>query len=248
MKGNASPATRLLATLAGFPAWAGVAVMLAACHSASPPQLTGSQGGLLPGMVAPETVRPKTAPQGYTGTTDQVLPDGHVLRRAVYNGMVISQTWLSSVGIPERQIFYQGGSAPAAEIEFGPDGQPVRQTTFFPGTDRPMRVDEYADGNRVIRFTEYWPNGQPRILSEADVSTPAGVVNRIQEWYENGRQKSLVQQAIERDTSGQAIGTTLQGRQTQWDQNGVVTADADYDHDVLKHDYLVEAKKYAPEP
>jgi antitoxin component YwqK of YwqJK toxin-antitoxin module len=130
-------------------------------------------------------------------------------------------------------------------MEYGPDGQPARQTTFFPGSNQPKRVDEYVNGSRVIRFTEYWPNGRPRILSEADVSTPAGVVNRVQQWYENGRPKSLVQKTIERDDTGRAVGDALQGRQTEWNEEGVVVADAEYDHDRLKRDYLVEATKYA---
>jgi antitoxin component YwqK of YwqJK toxin-antitoxin module len=246
MNSLGGPATRLIASMAAVAVLLGLLVSLAACQAPSPPQLTGHQGGLLPGMVLPESPKPKPAPLGYTGTIDQVLPDGHVLRREIYNGMVISQTWLTSLGRPERQVFYQGGSSPIAETDFGPDGQPIQQITFFPGSNQPMRIEEYADGNRVTRFTEYWSNGRPRIFSEADVSTPAGVVNRIQSWYENGRPKSLVQKTIERDETGRAVGESLQGRQTEWNEDGVVVADAEYDHDTLKHDYLVEAKKYAP--
>jgi hypothetical protein len=243
MKQTGDTATRPIAIPARFSVWLSIVLGFAACHSASPPQLTGSQGGLLPGMVLPTPDQPKSvATQGYTGATDQVLPDGHILRRQIYNGMVISQTWLSSLGQPERQIFYQGGAIPAAEIEFGPDGLPTRQTTLFLGTNQPSRVDEYAGDNRVIRFTEYWSNGRPRILSEADVSTPDGVVNRVQAWYANGRPKSLVQEAVQRDGSGQAVGETLQGRQTQWNEEGVIVADAEYDHGTLNQDYLVEAK------
>ena len=205
MKRTGDTAAPHIASPAALPVWLSLLLWLTACHT-SPPQLTGNQGGLLPGMVLPQPVKPKsTAPQGYTGTTDQVLPDGHVLRREIYNGMVISQTWLSSLGRPERQIFYQGGTVPAAETDFGPDGQPVQQTTFFSGSSQPMRVDEFTDGNRVTRFTVYWSSGRPRILSEADISTPAGLVNRVQTWYENGRPKSLVEKGVERDDSGRAV-------------------------------------------
>jgi len=246
MKHAADQALRPIANLAGNTVWIGVLLVLGACQSPTPPQLTGHQGGLLPGMVLPEPTKPKTSIQGYTGVNDQVLPDGHILRRQIYNGLIISQTWFTSLGQPERQIFYEGGKIAAAEIEFGPDGQPARQTTFFPGTTQPMRVDEYAGGSRVIRFTEYWANGHPRIMSEADISTSAGVVNRVQQWYEDGRPKSLVQKGIQRDETGRSVGEYLQGRQTQWDKDGAIVADADYDHDTLKHDYLVEAKKYPP--
>jgi hypothetical protein len=246
MKQIGHKALRQIASQGGCPVWLGLFLLLMGCGTASPPQLTGHQGGLLPGMVLPESTKPKPAPVGFTGTNDQVLPDGQVLRREMYNGLVISLTWMTSLGRPERQVFYEGGSTPVALTEFGPNGQPSRQTTFFPGSNQPKRVDEYADNSRVIRFTEYWPNGRPRILSEADVSTVAGVVNRVQQWYENGRPKSLVQKTIERDETGREVGDALQGRQTEWNEDGVVVADADYDHDQLKHDYLVEATHYAP--
>jgi len=246
MQRTGDKALRRIAILVGLPVWLGLLFPLAACQSDSPPQLTGHQGGLLPGMVLPEQAKPKPAPQGYTGTNDQVLPDGQILRREIFNGQIVSQTWLTSLGRPERQVFYRSGKEPEAEMDFGPDGQPVQQTTFFPGTTQPMRVDEYADGNRVKRFTVYWPNGHRRILSEADVSTPAGVVNRVQQWYENGRPKSLVQKTIERDETGRSVGEALQGRQTEWSADGTVLADSEYDHDRLRHDYLVEAKTYAP--
>jgi len=222
-------------------------LMLAACHSQPPtqPQLTGHHGGLLPGMVLPPPATPpkSNTPAGYTGLQDQVLPDGHVLRSELFQGVVVSQTWYSSLRLPEKMVVYENGDSPKEMYEYGSDGKPVRHTVLYSGTRQPLRIEVLAGGGaRVQYFITFWPNGNYHIVSEADAPGADGPVNRVREWYANGNQKLLKQTILIHDHEGQVAGELLQDHQMEWDETGHLVNDQVFDHGRMLHDYLAEAK------
>jgi hypothetical protein len=222
-------------------------VLVSADSAAETGTLTGNHGGLLPGLVAPAAVTPASGsgPSGLVRYQDQAQPDGTILRTEWMAGVLYSQTWYTRQAVPVRAIYFQDGTVPVGLKEFGPDGKLTRVTEYYPGTSQPERVEEYADGYKVARFTTYWPNGVANIVSEADVITPAGPVNRVRQWYEDGQPKSLAQHMVVQAQDG-SLYTVLQGRQMEWDDHGVVVADSEFDHDVMMVNYL--AKKPAGSP
>ena len=245
--------------------WAG-ALLLAGCGTRplTVPQLTGNQGGLLPGMVTHDWQQPAKpneqpemvvadkntpaqpgAPIGYSGINQQVLPDGHIVAREFVNGQLLSQTWFSSLRLPERAVYYINGVLVGGVAEFGPDGKITKETFYYVGSKQPERIEEFAGGSKVARFTTYWPNGNLHIISDTDLPTSAGPINRVQEWYENGKPKSDSRIHVERDAKGLVIQEEKQGRQTAWDENGYVILDLEYDHDTAVYDYMTK-KKISP--
>ena len=225
------------------PAALAAALLCAGCSSAPPKQalLTGHHGGMLPGMVLPEsaTATKLDHPPGYTGYQNQVLPDGHILQSELFDGVVVQQTWFSSVGLPERMVVYEAGAVPKELNEYGPDGKLQRHTLLFSGTRQPERIEVYAaGGTRIANFTTFWPNGNRHILSESDVPGPNGPMNRVREWYADGNQKLLKQTAVIRDFSGVAVSELLQDRQTEWDENGRVLYDEMFDNGRLVGNYV----------
>jgi hypothetical protein len=243
MRATRRAGDRRIGIKAALPALMGV-LLLAGCHSGNAPLplLTGHQGGLLPGMILPETAPPvkSTAADGFSGVQDQILPDGQILRHEYIAGVILSETWFSSLRQPERSVIYMDGKIPVEISEYGTNGKLLRHTVFFPGTPQPQRYEEYSDGQHISRFSTFWPNGNLRIISEADVVTSSGLVNRVREWYANGYPKSLIQTYIIRDTAGTAIDQQLHGEQTTWDDFGRVTSDQIFDHGRLAHDLVVE--------
>jgi hypothetical protein len=218
------------------------ALLCSGCSSAPPKQalLTGHHGGLLPGMILPEsaTATKLDHPPGYTGYQNQVLPDGHILQSELFDGLVVQQTWFSSVGLPEKMVVYEAGTVPKELYEYGPDGKLQRHTLLFSGTQQPERIEVYAaGGTRIAYFMTYWPNGNRHIVSEADVPGPNGPINRVQEWYADGHQKLLKQTVVIRDFSGVAVNELLQDRQTEWDDNGQVVYDQMFNNGRLVGDY-----------
>ncbi len=226
---------------------------LSGCSSSSSSlaQVTGSQGGMLPGMTLPKPSQSKTATApGFSGVVPQVLPNGRIVANEYLNGQLLSQTWFSSLRLPEKAIYYINGTMIGGVAEFGPDGKMTRRTYYFLGSEQPERVEDYAGGTQIVRFTTFWQNGNKRIYSEANVvpttglnnPADAGLVNRAQEWYANGRPKLLSQIHIERDARGQPTYQEKQGRQTTWDEDGYRTSDMEYDHDRWIYDYLAQKK------
>jgi hypothetical protein len=223
------------------------ALLLAGCGNPQLPLLTGNQGGLLPGMILPETPPPaNSAATGYSGVRDQILPDGRILHQEFLLGTIISETWFSSLRLPERTIVYLNGNIPVELSEYGPDGKLQRHTLFYPGTKQPQRFEEYVDGQHIVRFTTFWPKGNLHIISEEGVPTPHGLVNRVREWYANGYQKMLAQTSFIRDAGGNAVGRELQDEQINWDDQGHVTLDQIFDQGRLLHDVLVDKETAAP--
>ncbi|MGA2053478.1 MAG: hypothetical protein ABSH19_09215 [Opitutales bacterium] len=208
---------------------------LAGCHPAPRATLTGSEGGLLPGMEppGPELTSAQAAklnsPPSITQTTQVQLPDGGVRIDRTIGGVLYSQAWYNSAGVPQRSVIYADGHVPMRYFEYGDNGQIRRATTWYPGTTQAQRVEDYNEDGIFTTLTEYWPNGRKRILSERNVETPTGTVWRVQEWYENGLRKSVSQ----RDDDG-----LPEGRQTTWNADGTVVSDGDYYHGVLQTDYL----------
>jgi len=218
------------AALAG--AWA-----LAGCQSPTPmAKLTGTHGGMLPGMAPPGSTLTSAqaaklnAPQSISQATEVRLPDGGVRIDQTLGGVLYSQAWYNSAGAPQRSVIYADGHVPLRYYEYAGDGHVQRATTWYPGTSQPQRVEEYDEqGKNWTQFTDYWPNGKKRLMSEANVATPFGPVLRVQEWYDNGLPKSLTQT----DADGRP-----EGRQTQWDATGVRVSDISYRAGVMEEDYL----------
>ena len=205
------------------------------CSSAPPkqPLLTGHHGGLLPGMILPEsaTATKLDHPPGYTGYQIQALPDGHILQTEFFDGLVVQQTWFSAVGLPEKMVVYEAGTVPKELYEYGADGKLQRHTLLYSGTQQPERIEVYAAaGARIAYFMTYWPNGNRHIVSESDVPGPPGPLNRVQEWYADGNPKLLKQTVVIRDFSGVAVSELLQDRQTEWDESGRVLYDQMFDN------------------
>jgi hypothetical protein len=215
-------------------ALAGV-LALAGCASTPMARVTGTHGGMLPGMAPPGATLTSAqaaklnAPQTLGQTTGVRLPDGGMRVDQTIGGALYSQAWYDKAGVEQHAVFYGPGNVPVSYYEFGPDGQLQRVTTWYAGTMQAQRVEEYDDQGKVTQFTEYWPNGKKRLTSEADVETPYGPVWRVEEWYDNGLPKSLTQ----RNEDG-----LLEGRQTQWDATGVVTSDIRYHAGAMQEDYL----------
>jgi len=225
------------------------ALLLSGCGSNSRlPLLTGNQGGLLPGMVLPQTPPPgkSTAAPGYSGLQDQILPDGQILRREFIAGVIISETWFSSLRLPERTVVYQKGGLPAEVSEYGADGKLLRHTVYFQDSKQPLRYEEYVNGSQVVRFITFWPNGNLHIISEEGVPTPAGPVNRVREWFPNGYQKQLSQTNRIRDEAGTPVSQELQDEQITWDDHGRVLSDQIFSQGRLLRDVL--ADKIQPNP
>jgi hypothetical protein len=193
---------------------------------------------LLPGMTAPVDNSNAKKPPGYTGEVQQVLPDGNILVREFVNGQRVSETWFSSLRLPLRAVYYVNDTIVGGTAKFGPDGKMTQRTYYYLGTTQPQRVEEYSDGEHVSKFTTYWQNGNLAMVSENDVPTPTGRINRVREWYPNGEPKSLTQVTVERDSQGQIINEEKQGRQTTWNQAGFVTYDMDYNSGVPVYDHL----------
>jgi len=209
---------------------------LAGCQSTPMAKVTGSHGGMLPGMEPPGATLTSAeaaklnAPQSISQATQVRMPDGSVRIDQTLGGVLYSQAWYSSTGMPMRSVIYADGRVPLRYYEYGDDGHVQRVTTWFPGTTQAQRVEEYDEqGQNVTAFTEYWPNGKKRITSESNVETPYGPVRRVEEWYDNGLPKSLMQ----RNEDG-----LLEGRQTQWDATGVVTSDIRYHRGAMQEDNL----------
>ncbi len=224
------------------------ALLLTGCGNTPLPLLTGNQGGLLPGMILPQAAPPakSTVATGYTGLQDQILPDGQILRREYLMGLIVSETWFSSLRLPVRRVAYQEGQIPAEIFEYGADGKLLRHTLFYPGSRQPQRYEEYSDGQHIVLFSTFWPNGNLHIISEADVATPGGLVNRVREWYADGYPKTLSQNFILKDEAGHAVAQQLQGEQTTWDDQGQITSDQIFDHGRLVRDLLVERNTASP--
>jgi len=187
-----------------------------------------------------------STPPGYTGTIMQVLPDGRILVRELVNGQRLTETWKSSLDITERKVLFVNDNVVGGIDEFGPDGKCTKRTTFYLGTTQPEKVEEYLDGIHVAKSTTYWQNGNLRMISETDLPTPAGPVNRIQEWYPNGEPKSLSQIHVERDERRQIVVQEKQGRQTVWNEAGYPIFDQEFDHDHPVRDYLGRKKTGTP--
>jgi antitoxin component YwqK of YwqJK toxin-antitoxin module len=237
-------------------AWGAGALLLAGCHMPSDTsQVTGSHGGLLPGMSVPKPVPAQSPnPPGYTGIVQQVQPNGRQVANEYLNGQLLSETWYSSLRLPEKIIYYVDGTIVAGVAEFGPDGKMTRRTYYYVGSPQVERVEEFANGTTVARFTTYWPNGNKRIFSETDVAPTTGLdtaangdsVNRVQEWYANGRPKSLTQIHVGRDARGQIAYQEKQGRQTTWNEDGYRLTDMEFDHDRWVYDYLADKRSATP--
>lgn len=234
-----------------------VAILLTSCSTQKDTfaQVTGSHGGLLPGMSVPKPPPPKsTTPPKYSGIVQQVQPNGQIVANEYLNGQLLSQTWFSSLHLPEKVINYIDGQLVGGITEFGPDGKVTTRTYYYVGTTQPERIEDFSGGEKIVRFTTYWPNGNKRIVSETDVaptigmaiSSDSGLVNRIQEWYVNGRPKSLVQIHVERDKQGQVLYEEKQGRQTVWNEAGYRDSDLEYDHGRWVYDYLAQKKNTPP--
>jgi antitoxin component YwqK of YwqJK toxin-antitoxin module len=218
-------------------------LLLGGCRSNTPlPLLTGNQGGLLPGMILPQTNPPakSTAAPGFTGVQNQILPDGQILRRDFYAGVILSETWFSSLRLPERSIIYQDGTTVAEVSEYDAGGKLARHTLYYPGTRQPLRYEEYTDGQHIVRFSTFWSNGNLHIISEVGVPTPNGPVNRVREWYSNGYPKSLTQTFVILDDSGVAVRQELHDEQTTWDEQGHVLSDQFFEHGRLVRDVLAD--------
>jgi hypothetical protein len=221
----------------GWMIWLAGAGLLAGCHS-QPPMLTGSEGGMLPGMERPGSTLTSAqaaklnAPINMVKTTDERLPDGRIHRVQMLGGVLFSEAWYSSTGVAQRIVYYGEGGVPLSVYEYTPDGRISRMTTVYPGTRQVQRLDEYNEDGNVVRFAEYWPSGRPRIISEAQVETPLGPVWRVREWYENGQAKSVTTRNAD---------NRLQGRETTWNAAGEVTSDADYEAGTLTVDYMKKA-------
>jgi hypothetical protein len=220
------------------------AFLLSGCSSNSSqlPLLTGHQGGLLPGMVLPQAAPPakSTAAPGFSGVQDQILPDGQILRHEYIAGTIISDTWFSSLRLPERSVLYADGKIPVEVSEYDTNGKLLHHTVYYPGTAQPQRYEEYVNGTHIARFYTFWPNGNLRIISEENVTTPYGLVNRVREWFANGYPQSLVETYIIRDEAGTPVGQQLHGEQSTWDDLGRVLSDQVFDHNRLVHDLLAE--------
>ncbi len=220
----------------------GLALLCAGCSLApdKQPLLTGHHGGLLPGMILPEsaTAAKPDRPPGYTGIQNEVQPDGRILQREFFEGQFVRQTWFSSVGLPEETVIYEAGAVPKELLEYGPDGKLQRHTLLYSGTQQPERIEVYAaGGTRITYFLTYWPNGNRHIVSESDVPGKDGPLNRVQEWYDNGLQKMLKQTLVVRDYGGVIVGELLHDRQTGWDENGRILYDQMFNNGKLMGDY-----------
>jgi antitoxin component YwqK of YwqJK toxin-antitoxin module len=208
---------------------------LAGCQPTPMAKVTGSEGGMLPGMERPDSTLTSAqaaklnAPQNISQATEVRLPDGGVRVDQTIGGVLYSQAWYNSGGVPQHSVIYADGHIPQRYFDYTEDGRMKSATTWYPGTAQPQRVEEYNDEGNVASFTEYWPNGKRRIVSESDVETPAGPAWRVQEWYENGLKESVAQH----DADG-----LLEGRQTAWDKSGNTVFDASYSRGVLQTDYL----------
>ncbi|HVU36731.1 MAG TPA: hypothetical protein VHC95_00205 [Opitutales bacterium] len=221
----------------------GALLLLAGCGSTKDPlpQVTGNHGGLLPGMTLPPAPKSTSlAKPGYSGVINQVQPDGRILASEYINGQLLSQTWFTSLRVPQKALYYISGGIVGGMSEFGPDGKLAKRTYYFVGTSQPERVDEY-DGGQVARFTTYWPNGNKRIFSDWD-NSPAGPVSRVQEWYVNGYPKSLLQVLVQRNARGEVVEQEKQGRQTEWNDAGYRISDLEFDHDLPVFDYIANKK------
>ena len=213
------------------------ASMLAGCQTTPMAKVTGTHGGMLPGMappgaaLTPAQAAKLNAPQSIAQATQVRLPDGGVRIDQTLGGVLYSQAWYSSAGAPLRSVIYADGRVPMRLYEYTSDGRMQRATTLYPNTSQAQRVEEYNEMGDTTKFTEYWPNGSKRVVSEANVETPAGPVWRVQEWYDNGLPKSLTQ----RDTDGK-----LEGRQTRWDTAGAVVSDIGYHAGVMQQDYMLK--------
>ncbi len=216
------------------------ALLLAGCGSTSPtlPQLTGNQGGLLPGMTAPRDDSAKAETPGYSGLTQQILPDGHILVREYVNGQRLSETTFSSLRLPLSAVYYINDGIVAGTAQYGPDGKMTQRTYFYLGSKKPQRVEEYSDGVNVSKSTDYWPNGNLSSMIEKDIPTAGGPITRLQEWYPNGEPKTLTQVSVERNAQGQIINELRQGRQTTWNEAGIATQDMEYKNDAPVYDYM----------
>jgi len=220
-----------------LPGLAGATLMLAGCQSTPMAEVSGTHGGMLPGMPKPGATLTSAqaaklnAPQNLMQTTQERLPDGGMHYVQHMGGALYAEAWYDAAGTEQRAVFYGPGNVPVNFYEFRPSGQLQRVTTWYPGTRQAQRVEEYDELGKVAQFTEYWPNGRKRLMSEANVPTPAGPVWRVQEWYDNGLQKSLTQ----RNADGR-----LEGRQTQWDNTGTPLSDIGYQNGVMQQNYLLK--------
>lgn len=218
--------------------------LLAACHSSQPDLLTGTHGGLLPGMSAPNGTNPATAnggaqvPAYVVQTGDERLPDGGVHRVQTLGGALFSEAWYRPDGSLERMVYDGPNARPTSLYEYNATGRLTRATIYYPGTELPQRIEEYDEKGNVIRFTTFWPTGRASLVSEVVVEE--GIpLTRVREWYENGQQSSLLQ----RDANGR-----LEGHQMRWSEDGTVTFDSIYAADTLVHDNLEPPKEQAATP
>jgi antitoxin component YwqK of YwqJK toxin-antitoxin module len=226
----------------------GILIPLAAlctggCHdNTTIPMITGNHGGLFPGQILPDSdAGAKAATQGYLGEThDETLSDGEILRTNIMLGALYAREWFTAAGRPEHAIYYENNQ-PAAQEDYDENGQLAHKTMWFPGTGQVQRIEDYQQGSIVVRYAMYWPNGNLRVVSESEIPTAAGPVNRVRRYYENGHQESLVQRlmATPADNGGPGM---LQGEQTEWDEKGFVVSDFEYDHDILILDHLAKPK------
>jgi hypothetical protein len=212
-----------------------VAPVLAGCSSGPKSNVTGSHGGLLPGMAAPGStltsaqVAKLNAPSNIVQTKDERLPDGRFHRTETLGGALYSETWYSSTGVPQRMVTYSEGAVPLILTDYAPDGRTLRVTTLYPGTAQAQRLDEYDEQGNVVKFTLYWPQGGVHLVSESGVPTPAGPVWRVREWYPNGLQKSVSQ----KNADG-----LYEGRQTTWDAAGNLVTDEQFSQGTMVQNYL----------
>ncbi len=220
---------------------AGGAVLLAACsHQPDPlPQVTGHQGGLLPGMKLPD--KPST-PLGYNGIIQQMQPDGRLLDNEYIDGVLVSQTWISPRQLPVKAVYFLDGNQVACVADFDANGKITKRSFPLPGTMQLEHVEEYEPDGSLGRATYYWPNGNLKSIREINFPTADGPVVRLQEWYPNGRPQALTQVRIVHNPQGQELYEEKQGRQTMWNEDGYRLSDVEYTHGQAVYDYLTGTK------